>query len=191
MLRMLPNFITSIRILGTFCLLFLKPFSVVFYVIYSISGLSDLLDGFIARKLKVESEIGARLDSIADLLFYSVMIIKIFPKLLEILPSSLWMAVNSVIVIRISSYLVAAIKYKRFASQHTWLNKASGAAVFLIPCIINLQYAVPIYFVLCSITGIASIEELTIHLINKEYHSEVRSLLGSLVANKKNKSIAK
>jgi len=181
MLSMLPNLITSIRILGTFCLLFTKPFTVAFYIIYTISGISDLLDGFVARRLKIESELGAKLDSIADLVFYAVMLLRIFPVLLKILPYTLWTAVSIVILIRISAYAVAAIKYHRFASQHTWLNKASGASVFLIPYIINLTHAVPICFVLCSVAGLASLEELAIHIINKQYRSDVRSLIGSLI----------
>ena len=191
MLNLLPNLITSVRILGTICLLFVKPFTVAFYIIYTISGLSDLLDGFIARRLKLVSELGSKLDSIADLLFYAVMLLRIFPVLLKVLPHALWTAVSIVVLIRILAYIVAAIKYHRFASQHTWLNKASGASVFLIPYIINLQYAVPICCVLCSIAGLASLEELMIHLVNKEYRSEVRSLIGSLLSSSSKKSVAK
>ena len=191
MLSMLPNLITSVRILGTFCLLFTKPFTVAFYIIYTLSGLSDLLDGFVARKLKLQSELGSKLDSIADLIFYAVMLLRIFPILLKVLPRALWTAVSIVILTRALAYTVAAVKYKRFASQHTWLNKASGAAVFLIPYIINLEYAVPICFVLCSIAGLASAEELLIHLVNKSYRSEVRSLIGSLLNNSDKKGVAK
>jgi len=178
MLSMLPNFITSLRIMGTFCLLFTKPFSTAFYIIFTLSGLSDLLDGFLARTLKVTSDLGAKLDSIADLIFYAVMLLRIFPVLLKRLPYSIWIAVSVVLIIRISAYIVAAFKYHRFASQHTWLNKASGLSVFLIPYIINLQFAVPVCFILCSIAGLASTEELLIHILNKEYRSEVRSLFG-------------
>ena len=49
----LPNAITMIRIIGTFFLLFLEVFSEAFYVIYTICGISDVLDGFTARNKPV------------------------------------------------------------------------------------------------------------------------------------------
>ena len=44
-------------------LLFLtETFSSTFYTIYFYCGISDMLDGYIARKSKNESKIGARLN---------------------------------------------------------------------------------------------------------------------------------
>ena len=73
MLIVLPNFVTGLRMVGTFLLLFTKAFSPAFYVVYSICGISDVLDGFLARRTGTASEFGARLDSVADLLFYTVL----------------------------------------------------------------------------------------------------------------------
>ena len=42
--------------------------------IYTFAGLTDVLDGWLARKTGRASEFGARLDSVADLLFYSVLL---------------------------------------------------------------------------------------------------------------------
>ena len=90
MKKSLPNYITFCRIIGSILLLFLKPFSIAFFAIYSICGISDLLDGYIARSTKTTSEFGAKLDSIADLSFYAVMFLKIFPTLIDTLPLWLW-----------------------------------------------------------------------------------------------------
>ena len=54
----------------------------------TISGLTDALDGWLARKLRCESAFGAKLDSVADLLFYAVMIFRILPILVSIFPIS-------------------------------------------------------------------------------------------------------
>ena len=89
-LKHLPNCITALRIVGTAALIFTKPMSIWFYIVYCLTGITDVLDGFIARKFKLTSEFGAKLDSIADLLFYTVMGIMIMPVLLETLPLSLW-----------------------------------------------------------------------------------------------------
>lgn len=172
----IPNFITTLRIIGTVCLLFLDALSKPFYIVYTLAGISDVLDGWTARKLKVSSELGAKLDSIADLLFYSIMAIKILPILIKKLPTELWIAVGIILLLRLCSYFIAAYKYKRFASLHTYMNKMTGAGVFLIPYTILLPIFIPFCVVLSIIAGLASCEELLIHVRNKEYHSNVKSL---------------
>ena len=53
--------------------------SPMFFAIYALTGLTDVLDGWIARKMGSASQFGAKLDSVADLIFYAVMLIMIFP----------------------------------------------------------------------------------------------------------------
>ena len=43
----------------------MKPLSTLFLTIYVLTGISDVLDGAIARKYTTTSELGAKLDSIA------------------------------------------------------------------------------------------------------------------------------
>lgn len=160
----LPNCITSLRIVGSVSLAFLKPFSVLFYVVYSICGLSDVLDGWIARATKQTSELGSKLDSIADLLFYSIMMIKIMPVLWRVLPRWIWIVVGIVLAIRLASYITAAVKEKKFASMHTIFNKMSGAAVFGIPYFILLPIGTAYCLLVAAITGVASTQELVLHL---------------------------
>lgn len=168
---MIPNLITTIRIIGSFCLLFVPPLGKAFYIIYSISGLSDALDGYVARKTNSVSELGSKLDSIADLCFYIMMILRIFPVLFEKLPIWIWYMVLTVVVLRIASYTVSAVKFRKFASLHTYLNKFSTLMIFFVPFIINLGM-LPVYCtVICTAGIVSSVEELVIHLVRKEYQS--------------------
>lgn len=176
MIQMLPNFITSFRIIGTFCLLFVKPLSPLFFIIYTLSGFSDVLDGFIARKMNLISEFGSKLDSIADLFFYAIMIIKVFPVLLKKLPNIFWLVLALVLVLRLSAYILAAIKYKKFTSLHTWLNKATGFMVFLIPYVINTIIFEPFAYLTSLLGAISSAEELSIHILSREYTSKNRTI---------------
>ena len=173
----LPNFITALRIVGTLFLLFTNPFSVVFYVIYTFCGITDVLDGWIARKTKSTSEFGAKLDSIADLLFYFVMGIKIFPVLWEKLPTDVWCMVGVILLLRAASYLVAAVKYRRFASLHTYMNKLTGLVIFTIPYFIRESFAVTLCKVIAGIAGIGSIEELIMHISSKDYQPGIKTIL--------------
>jgi len=49
-MKTIPNCISFSRIIFSLILVFIKPLSVAFYAIYIICGLSDIMDGFIARK---------------------------------------------------------------------------------------------------------------------------------------------
>lgn len=165
--RKIPNFITALRIAGTAALLFLAPFTIPFYVLYTACGLTDVLDGAIARATKNTSELGAKLDSIADLLFYAVMLTKVIPALWLRLPMPIWYAAGAVVGIRLASYVTAAVKYHRFAALHTILNKITGLLVFLIPYYLSIPYTVPACWLVVVIAAVASTEELMIHLAGK------------------------
>lgn len=68
-MKHLPNVITLSRIVSALALMPILAFSQTFFVIYTYCGVSDVLDGFLARKLNSVNESGARLDSIADIVF--------------------------------------------------------------------------------------------------------------------------
>lgn len=169
------NAITAFRIIGTICLLFTKPFTKIFYIIYTLSGISDIFDGFVARLTKTSSAFGAMLDSIADLVLYAVMVLKIFPALFDTLPVWIWYAVTIVVAIRIASYMAAAVKYKRFASLHTKLNKITGFLVFMIPYMIKMPIATPYCVTACSVSAVSSLEEMFIHIRSTEYKGKDKS----------------
>lgn len=173
----IPNSITILRIFGTMFLMFLQPFSVSFFVIYTITGATDVLDGMIARKTGTTSEFGARLDSIADLFFFAVVLLRITPSLSSKLPMEIWYVVVFVFVLRFLSYIVAAIKFRKFASVHTYMNKLTGVAVFTVPYMMCLPVMVPMCWGICLIAALASLEEMFIHLRRKEHQADTESIL--------------
>lgn len=132
------------RIAATVAMVFTEPLSAGFFVLYTFAGVTDVLDGFIARRTHTSSENGARLDSASDLLFYAAMIIRLFPRLFKMLPKRIWIYAAAAVIIRLGSYLAAFIKYKRFASLHTYMNKLTGAAVFFVPFLCFLPCALGI-----------------------------------------------
>ena len=75
----MANIITGIRIVLSVALLFCSALSPLFYALYMVAGFSDMLDGAVARKTGTVSEFGSRLDTIADLLFVAVCLIKLLP----------------------------------------------------------------------------------------------------------------
>lgn len=168
--------VTFFRIAGTLTLVFLRPLSIGFFWVYALTGLSDVLDGWIARKTKTASAFGARLDSAADLLFYAVMLLRVFPILWNTLPTDIWYAAAAILLLRSSAYLVAAVKYRRFASLHTYLNKLTGGAVFLIPFLLVTGYAAVYCRITCAIAAAAALEELVIHLFRQTCCPNTKSI---------------
>ena len=152
--------ITSVRMVASLFLLFLPLSSARFIALYTFTGLTDALDGWLARKTGTASDFGARLDSIADLLFYGIVLVRLFPVLWQLLPA----------------YITATVKYHRFASLHTWLNKLTGAALFLLPYVLAASTGIVYSWTVCIIALAASAEELTIHFCQKEYRADIKSI---------------
>ena len=75
----IANILTGCRILGSILLLFFPAFSVSFYIIYLFCGFSDMIDGTIAKKTNSISKFGSQLDTVADLIFVVVSIIRLLP----------------------------------------------------------------------------------------------------------------
>ena len=168
--------ITAVRMIAALFLLFLPMRSAGFLILYSFAGLTDALDGYLARKTGRSSDFGARLDSIADLLFYAVLLLRLFPVLWRALPVAVWIVVALVLLVRLCAYCVAAAKYHRFASLHTWLNKLTGIGVFLLPYILAASSGVSYSWALCAMALAASLEELAIHLCRERYCADIRTI---------------
>lgn len=163
------NCITCLRLAACAFLVFLPLDSAGFIGVYTLAGLTDALDGWLARKTGTASEFGAKLDSVADLVFYGVMLLRLFPVLRRTLPGEIWYAVAVVVLVRLAAYAVAAIKYHRFAALHTRMNKLTGGAVFLLPYVLAVSPGVKYSWVVCALALAASMEELAIHLSNPGY----------------------
>lgn len=168
--------ITAVRIVASLFLLFFSPGSACFLGIYTFAGLTDVLDGWLARKTGTASSFGARLDSVADLLFCGILLFRLFPVLRQRMPAEIWYAVAAVILVRLAAYAVAFCKYHQFAALHTRLNKLTGAAVFLLPYVLAASAGVTYGWAVCLLALAAAVEELMIHLCRAEYCADRKSL---------------
>ena len=173
----IANFITVLRMAGTGMLLFTAPLTPAFYLLYTLCGVTDALDGIIARATKTASAFGARLDSIADLMFYGVVLWKLTPLLWAKLPMGVWCLTGGVLLVRVTACIVAVVKYGTFASTHTVLNKLTGLLVFLLPYFAAGPLLPAFGWAAAVIAAAASTEELFLHIRSPEYHPDVKSIL--------------
>ena len=166
MTKQIANIVTGCRILGSVLLLFFPAFSVAFYTIYLICGFSDMIDGTIARKTHSTSELGAKIDTVADLVFITAALIKILPTIH--IPGWLWIWGGVITTIKIGTITWGYVSKKQFISLHTIVNKITGFLLFLFPLtlsFVELKYS---SMAVCSVATFAAIQEAIYAATNRE-----------------------
>lgn len=175
----IPNIITTIRILGAIAIIFLEPFSLPFYIIYGACGITDGLDGLIARKFHLESRFGSILDSVSDLIFLGIMGVKIIPVLIGVLPLWTWIIIWVPFGLHMLGYIVCAIKFHTFSALHTYANKLLSVGIFFYPFTFIgwIHWIYDIYAIVFGSVAIYSSVELNlIHILSKEYDDSNKSI---------------
>ena len=154
-MKHLPNIITALRIAGSIGLLFCNTNVWMFWTLYVLCGLSDMIDGWLARKLQAESKTGSVLDSIADLLFVACCAIQLLPTMS--IPSWLWIWSGIIVIIKIVNQIIALTRIKQLCLPHTIANKLTGFLLFIAVPTINWSI-IPIAIV-AIIATFAAIQE--------------------------------
>ena len=156
-MKSLPNAISALRFLGAVCLLFFGVESCAFWAIYFVCGLSDMLDGYLARKLRCESKTGAILDSLADLDFVACCCYKLIPVLA--FPKWLWIWGGVIVAIKVINQISALVMYKKCVFPHTIANKVTGVLLFVgVPLTLFLESIVPM-IVITIVATFAAVQE--------------------------------
>lgn len=153
----MANVITSIRILCSVALMFCAVLSPWFYAFYITAGVSDMVDGWVARKTNTVSEFGSKLDTVADIIFVVVCLLKLLPVLH--LPVWIYVWVGLITCIKLFNIVYGYIVRKQLLADHSILNKVTGALLFLLPLtlsVIDVKYGAA---VVCAVAMIAGIQE--------------------------------
>ncbi|MDL2254443.1 CDP-alcohol phosphatidyltransferase family protein [Ruminococcaceae bacterium OttesenSCG-928-I18] len=167
----LPNFISVFRILLSCLLPLTKNNTTLFFAAYILCGISDALDGYIARRYKWESKIGAKLDGLSDFIFYAIVLCLLL--ITTDIARQTWAVVGFLIVFvaRMVNFIITKIKFSEWGMLHSWSNKAAGLLLFL--CIPFALTSGTISFllgvILFAAAIISAVEEMMILLSAKEY----------------------
>lgn len=119
--------VTCVRIALSPFLLLVDPHSLWFLILSLMCGLTDILDGWIARKFDMETEFGAKLDSFADLLMFGSLIFVVVANV-EI-PVAVWIIIISILAVKTVSFAIGK-KHGFFGFRHTRANRITGVLVF-------------------------------------------------------------
>ena len=153
----MANILTISRIVLTLPLLCLPVLSDPSAVLYVIAGLTDMLDGAIARKTGTVSKVGAKLDTAADFVFTVVCLVKLLPIIELPLYLLIWTAV--IAAIKLVNILSGFVVQRKFVTVHSILNKFIGLLLFLLPMtlpFLDLTYSGSI---VCAVATLAAIQE--------------------------------
>lgn len=171
----LPDILSLSRVVGAVLLLFTTPLSLLFLAVYGYCCITDVLDGFLARRSRSENRQGQILDSTADI----VLTVCLLACLIPFLPWEGWMItwIAIIAVIRIISLGIGSMRFGQIALLHTYGNKTSAFLRYLAPFLLAFVDLTPMMIVLCTITTLTSLEDLYINLKSNSLDSNVRSVL--------------
>ena len=155
--RDMANILTGFRIVCIVALLFFPARSPAFYSLYITAGLTDMIDGTVARKTGAVSKFGARFDTAADAVMVAACLIKLLPVLH--VPAWLYVWIGVIALIKAVNLISGYVMRKQWIAPHTVMNKVAGALLFVLPLTlhwIDLTYS---GIVVCAVATFAAVQE--------------------------------
>lgn len=154
-----PNIISSSRGIAGFAMLLFPVFSPWFWTLYCWGGVSDMIDGPLARKLVAVSKPGSRIDSLADIVFAVCAGIKILPSLT--LPLWIWLWVTTIGIAKAVGISINSKWNHCFTVSHSFLNRLTGLLLFCLPLAnILLEVILPV-IITCFVATLSILEDIT------------------------------
>jgi len=184
----IPNSVSFLRILMAPVLFYFaltqQPHWFIGVVLFA--EFTDVLDGFLARKLHQITKMGSHLDSWGDFTIYSSIAVCAWILWPDIAQREIIYFIFIVLSFTLPP-LIGFIKFRRFTSYHTWSVKLAVAItvvgyILLFTGLSEWPFRVAALFCLY-----AAAEEIAITFLIRREHVDVRSLLQALKYHRENK----
>ncbi len=188
-MKQLPNIITSVRLFAAITLIFLSILNgelanTSFLTLFALGGVSDMLDGWMARTFNWCSDFGARLDSVSDLVFYLAVVVFLSLHAAPLLaPSYPYLAVG--LTLQLFHWWLAQFRHGCYPAYHSTFSRLCAYGMFFtmlafwylkLPLLLT---AMIIAWIVCCLEGI------TITLILGRAETNVSSVSSALTLRKK------
>jgi phosphatidylglycerophosphate synthase len=176
----LPNRITAVRLaaLPLLWLLAITRETTWLGIGVAIAAFTDVLDGFIARRTGTTTEVGSRLDSIADHLLTAstvLWLLMLRPEFFarERVPLLIWAAFATLVL------LVGWVRFHRIGGLHLYSAKVAAVLgfVFAIWLLLTGSYAAPFFYTVLAVATLAAIETLAVFLAFEEVDENAGSIV--------------
>jgi cardiolipin synthase len=158
----IPNLLTFLRmaLIPVFASLLFYGYSGWALFVFLVAGISDGIDGFVARRFNQESELGTIIDPIADKLLMTVaFIVLTMPNVMQptrFLPVPFWVTAavigRDVLIVTVAGAINIMTGFHGF--KPSWLGKLStfvqviAVALILLAAFLNYSFYLPtVYFI--------------------------------------------
>ena len=171
--RLVPDILSASRIVGSVLLLFTGELNAWFLIIFTYCSVSDVLDGYIARRYGIESPRGEILDSAADFCLILAMLAVLIPTQ----PWEPWMIwfIALIAAVRGISLCIGTYRFRRPALLHTRMSKLGGLLLHLAPYLMAFVDLGIVVAIVCSICFAGALEDLAINSKATSLDRNIRS----------------
>ena len=186
----IPNLVSSIRILIAPLMIYLaiQNLESWFLAILLFSGFTDVLDGFLARKLNQITTLGSHLDSWGDFTIYSTMAIGAWILWPDIVRREM-IYFSMVLFSFLLPVLIGLVKYRRLTSYHTWSVKLAVFITFFGYVLLFADIASWPFMLASLLCVYSGIEEILITLVLRRERADVRSIWAALRMRQKSETV--
>lgn len=161
-MKALPNIISASRGIAALAMPFFPVFSPGFWALYCWGGISDMIDGPLARILGAVSETGSRIDSVADLVFVICSAIMILPAIH--LPLWIWIWTAAIGLVKTYGIIIESYRKRALSIPHSISNKLTGLLLFCLPFAIDwIGVLIPAAITCAAATTTVLSQELNRH----------------------------
>ena len=182
MKRRIPNILSLSRFPLSILLLFLSNRPVWFVSVYIITGLTDVFDGWLARKFHWDSELGAKIDGFADMAFMICLLGVVFgvKRMYRVITLPVIAGVGVIALIKLVNLFYTKLKFKQWSTMHTLANKYTALPFYIIvPFLVVYGMTGWLNTTLLALLGVvlfANLEETLILTLAKEYDTDTKSV---------------
>ncbi|HET6765996.1 MAG TPA: CDP-alcohol phosphatidyltransferase family protein [Chitinophagaceae bacterium] len=161
----------------------------IFKWLLGISFFTDLIDGFLARRYKVASVLGTRLDSIGDDLTVVVGVIALFVTKMEFIKEQKFIFLL-LLLLFLAQTTYAFIRYGKITNFHTWLAKVAALlqGVFLLIAFFTDKPNLVLFYAAAIITMLELMEEIILVRLLPNWETNVKGIYWVLKKKEKRKS---
>jgi phosphatidylglycerophosphate synthase len=182
-LRSIPNLISWFRLylVPVLWVLALTGNEFNLGLLLAVAFISDGLDGFIARKFKLSTKFGSKLDSVADAALQLSAWIWLLMLEPDVIRNHAWLFWTAS-VISAGSMMIGLIKFGGLPNLHLYSTKVAGffISLFLVTTFIIEGYSVPLFYITAVLVTIGAAETFLLQLISRKINEHMGSLILAL-----------
>lgn len=139
--------------------------------------ITDALDGFLARRLKVTTRLGAKLDSLADDFLFVIATVAVIYLHTQIVLENIF-ALSAILLLFLVKMVILLVKHNKLISgMHIYSTKAAAIAqaIFFLHCIF-FEPSAFLFYSMVTVTGLSIIEEIIIISAFRELKQNAKGL---------------